>query len=985
MDINQDNEINCICDNKYDIKAFKKHYKECSSIRKRFLNFDTKISLLLKKYNRDEKELNIVIFFFKRYIKLMKILLKKIKAEKINLYENEKIDKNENKAEDSYKIKYIKENEIKNNNENNKPKFYDKDKNEINENKNNDDKKNETKINDDNKIDMNNNENLNNNEFKKTLENEFLLKQHQNIFNEEEKKKYIENGHKRNEENPSSKFYNNELDNDKRFLINYFQGKMKGDDDNPAVLPNYKRISNNEIISKHEQLVEKQIKFFKSWRKDDNKLQNLKIIDLEKYNPLGLNLDLNLEEILVNQLLINNIHENKYIKLKIASKIAIFNYVIFLGEDKNKDVIPISIYDVDKYYSLDIDNWDNTQEFFKIGKYIVIINPNFIIYGSEMYETKGMEGLVCQSPNETILFKDENDLNKFMDLLKANSFDSLKKLGDLMIVRKCYEKSIYYYEKSLNMNNDNLLNKAKILSLLSEDYIQYPYYTKALESINKSFDTYNDYIKINKDKIDHTLIIKLFTRKLRCFIGLRNFKEAYEFFETIKNDKDLHNLYELDESFINKFLNNDETKKLMESIKRGYQNSLGQYNIKEMLNEEKTDFFLNNGDYINKKLEIAFDDKKGIKIIAKENINKGEYIIVEKAIFFCRTHDPNNSFESGIKIQTDFHIISQIEYIDSINNLIKILKKSPLDYKEFFLLYNGENLNQSYEERIKSLPEDLLSKFSVESLEKIFMANKYLTVRNFYFRYKIGFGLWKYLSLFNHSCSPNTTNIGIGDFIIVTANKKIKKGEEITILYLTTPKYYKSRKNLIKNIYNFECDCSLCEIEKQNREEYPEILEKYDEYVTKLINSTEGRERKNIIKNLDSFLEKNKNYLSQNAIGKGYLEMQSYCDDISNATKYYNLANKYLKNRDIECLNLNINHYLQLCKILKDSGNIKSDIYDKAYKDEVDFYRAYFNFKEEETKLFLKVSLINKIDEEILIQSEKNEFDYLKLMYSSKK
>ena len=42
-----------------------------------------------------------------------------------------------------------------------------------------------------------------------------------------------------------------------------------------------------------------------------------------------------------------------------------------------------------------------------------------------MYETEGIDGLVCQSPNETILFNDENDLNKFMNLLKNNNFESL--------------------------------------------------------------------------------------------------------------------------------------------------------------------------------------------------------------------------------------------------------------------------------------------------------------------------------------------------------------------------------------------------------------------------------------------------------------------------------------------------------------------------------------------------------------------------------
>ena len=55
-----------------------------------------------------------------------------------------------------------------------------------------------------------------------------------------------------------------------------------------------------------------------------------------------------------------------------------------------------------------------------------------------------------------------------------------------------------------------------------------------------------------------------------------------------------------------------------------------------------------------------------------------------------------------------------------------------------------------------------------------------------------------------------------------------KKGEEITILYLSTPKYYKSRKDLFKDLYNFECKCLLCQKEKNNREKNPNILSKYD-------------------------------------------------------------------------------------------------------------------------------------------------------------
>ena len=74
--------------------------------------------------------------------------------------------------------------------------------------------------------------------------------------------------------------------------------------------------------------------------------------------------------------------------------------------------------------------------------------------------------------------------------------------------------------------------------------------------------------------------------------------------------------------------------------------------MKKCFQKKKKNFFLNNGDYINSKLEISFDEKKGIKIIAKEDIQKGEYILVEKAIYFCKTHDPNNLFETSINKNT---------------------------------------------------------------------------------------------------------------------------------------------------------------------------------------------------------------------------------------------------------------------------------------------------------------------------------------------
>ena len=586
-----------------------------------------------------------------------------------------------------------------------------------------------------------------------------------------------------------------------------------------------------------------------------------------------------------------------------------------------------------------------------------------------MYEANGKKGLICQSPNETILFKDENNVNQFLGLLKKNNFESLKKLGDLMIIDKCYEKSIYFYENAIKLKNNNILIIAKILSNLTENYIQYGYFTKALDCINKSIDKIKICFNNNKDEVDKKFILKSLLRKLRCFLGLRNFKEAYNFLALIRNN--LKNYYKFDEKLLNEFLNINEVKNLIKIIGKGYENYLGKYNIKEMINDEKKMFNLNNGDYINPKLEISFDSIKGIKIIAKENIDKAEYIIVEKAIYICRAHDPNNDFETSNKININSYMISRIEYIDNINNLIKIIKKSPLDYKDFFILYNGENLKLNYEERARILPDDLLSLLNIELIENIFKFNKFCSLRYFSTLNKMGVGLWKYLSLFNHSCLPNTINLGIGDFIIVKANRQIKKGEEINLSYETNSKHYTRRKKLLKNIYNFECDCSLCKIEKLNREKYPNILAQYDEFLDKLMNSDEINERMKIINNFASFLEKNKNILSENELGKGYFELQCYSVDFLSANKFHNLANKYLKEIDIECVKLNINKFFDFCLMLKDYKQISLDNYNKVYKEEIEFNKSYYNFNEDEIKLLINVNLEEK-NNEMLIDFKQN-------------
>ena len=62
-------------------------------------------------------------------------------------------------------------------------------------------------------------------------------------------RKYSKSGSSYDQYAYEDKSFKSEFETGDSYVINYFQGDIKGDDDNPEVLSNYKRKTNNEIIS----------------------------------------------------------------------------------------------------------------------------------------------------------------------------------------------------------------------------------------------------------------------------------------------------------------------------------------------------------------------------------------------------------------------------------------------------------------------------------------------------------------------------------------------------------------------------------------------------------------------------------------------------------------------------------------------------------------------------------------------------------------
>merc|ERR1711971_533323 len=85
------------------------------------------------------------------------------------------------------------------------------------------------------------------------------------------------------------------------------------------------------------------------------------------------------------------------------------------------------------------------------------------------------------------------------------------------------------------------------------------------------------------------------------------------------------------------------------------------------------------------------------------------------------------------------------------------------------------------------------------------------------------------MSRFNHSCRPNATYFWNTDTNTrdLRTLRKIKEGEEITVSYINTTESREERQSLLKDRYNFDCNCEGCDL---NEEEIQKEINDVNEY-----------------------------------------------------------------------------------------------------------------------------------------------------------
>ena len=548
------------------------------------------------------------------------------------------------------------------------------------------------------------------------------------------------------------------------------------------------------------------------------------------------NFNSNMKPIKISEMTMGTTYKNRYIKFEIVTDIVIMTSIMFLGKDDNNDLVLIAVYNFENHYgTTDI---EKLAYIFQKGKFILILEPFYKMFGS------GEDGIRIEDPNEIIIFDDKKWIDKFLNSSNQNEFnlineekdvDNLMKEANKMLCIQNYNTALAHFEILKNLKPNDYSIDLK----MAECYFGLPYYSKCLKKCNEILEIDN-----------YTEILLM---KIKCLINLKKISEANEVLQK--------NINLLQEKNINEF------NSLNSNIKNKLENNKGIFNFSEIYKNSKDNFNIDIGEYINSKLEIKFNksNNKGLSIYTKEKISKGELLIVSKAIY---AFDPQKETKNKNEINMQYDSTTDEEFLktgsllaykdkDKIQDFLSYKLSNYIeDYKNFFALYDGNNYNKNINERIKLQNNDL---------KKIQNVIKYNALLLGFVDNSTSRGIWYYPSFFNHSCIPNCFHFGFGDIIIIISINDIDSNCELCLNYFSNDMLYHTRQHLLKEYYDFECKCELCNYEKKKYTENKnkEILDEYliqldNDFQNEVDKKDEYMLNKKSIENMVKFMDKNK-------------------------------------------------------------------------------------------------------------------------------
>ena len=546
-----------------------------------------------------------------------------------------------------------------------------------------------------------------------------------------------------------------------------------------------------------------------------------------------------MRKIYKKQLLLNAKHKDCFILLEIKTELLKMISKQFYADDEENQRLYISIYNFENKFN---------DEQFIIGRYIIILEPFYKQY------LDGKIGIRVDDPNDVIVFKDKDEAKKYISK-ELGDINKYIEIGDRSFLQKDYCDAIDLYSAGLRLN-DNDENKRFIL------------FKKIIDcciKINANFlglDYCEKYLSLYNNTNAEIIIFKI-----NILLNLEKFDEAQKFLVEKKE-----------------YIPIEEYKKNLINIKKHLDNKRGIFKLEDIKGGDISN-------YLNQKLKIDLDQTTtGNKIVAKENISKGELLIAEKAFNLLTMEE----YIKGLKeyYETVDYKRYKTYYFDKMaefmvepesfvyENLRAQKMLSEKDFEKLLDLDDYDNWNIKYTEREKKYPDkqtpNLVNIANINSI-KIYSSIFSCEPHGY------GYGLWYYPSFINHSCNPNTLEFGIKDIYFLYAQKDIKMNEEITRRYCPYGLDIHRRTENYAG-YGFLCKCEVCQHQQKfmlqiNNERYNSLKKELNNLFEENISD------KNIYKSINNL---------ENLISTNWLEYNIY-----DLITYYFRAGYLLLNRKI--------------------------------------------------------------------------------------
>jgi len=239
---------------------------------------------------------------------------------------------------------------------------------------------------------------------------------------------------------------------------------------------------------------------------------------------------------------------------------------------------------------------------------------------------------------------------------------------------------------------------------------------------------------------------------------------------------------------------------------------------------------------------------KGWGLVANQKIERGSVLLLEKDL--VKVFIISDRFIQGIhdeqlakKVRLLFPLES-FQDMDEYKKTESMLKEQGLPY-ELILGYKCteklRHFGKSVQDKMKQWHEKLMQTtredrnaakkdervqaFARSKRMEVFQAAALLrTIRQTMFGLETGAnlrdcgaGLFPATALINHSCLPNASRMQYADKMVLYALENIDKDQEVTINYcgqtlsvLSSPCFFKERREIIQSANGFLCECDAC-------------------------------------------------------------------------------------------------------------------------------------------------------------------------------